>query len=153
LKGGHENHGGDIIPAFTYIDKNDVTHTYLGKNLGGNGAATLANGCVTPGTPEEPADVCPNIEGDQAEVPDGMIKNEAGNCVTAPVGGEEQPPDSTPSTPSAVAGETQGPAAGPASTLPFTGAPVWFLALLGGFTMVGGLGAYAIASVVARRRD
>jgi uncharacterized repeat protein (TIGR01451 family) len=35
--------------------------------------------CVTP-TP--PTDVCPNIEGNQADVPAGMIKNEQGNCVT-----------------------------------------------------------------------
>ena len=27
-------------------------------------------------------DVCPNIEGNQSEVPDGMVKDEQGNCVT-----------------------------------------------------------------------
>jgi uncharacterized repeat protein (TIGR01451 family) len=34
--------------------------------------------CVT-----EP-DVCPNIEGNQHEIPDGMVKDEQGNCVTPP---------------------------------------------------------------------
>ena len=31
-----------------------------------------------------PVDVCPNIPGNQAEIPPGMIKDEAGNCVTPP---------------------------------------------------------------------
>jgi uncharacterized repeat protein (TIGR01451 family) len=35
-----------------------------------------------PCTPPPPTDVCPNIEGNQADVPAGMIKNEQGNCVT-----------------------------------------------------------------------
>jgi uncharacterized repeat protein (TIGR01451 family) len=35
-----------------------------------------------PCTPPPPTDVCPNIEGNQADVPTGMIKNEQGNCVT-----------------------------------------------------------------------
>ena len=43
----------------------------------------LRNGdgaCVPP-----PVDVCPNIAGDQATIPAGMIKDVAGNCVTPPV--------------------------------------------------------------------
>ena len=35
-----------------------------------------------PCNPPPPTDVCPNIEGNQADVPTGMIKNEQGNCVT-----------------------------------------------------------------------
>src|SRR6187551_1515420 len=35
-----------------------------------------------PCNPPPPTDVCPNIEGNQADVPAGMIKNEQGNCVT-----------------------------------------------------------------------
>jgi hypothetical protein len=35
--------------------------------------------CVTP-----PIDVCPNIEGNQSEVPEGMIIDDEGNCVTPP---------------------------------------------------------------------
>jgi uncharacterized repeat protein (TIGR01451 family) len=34
--------------------------------------------------PPPPVDVCPNIPGNQAEIPPGMIKDEAGNCVTPP---------------------------------------------------------------------
>jgi uncharacterized repeat protein (TIGR01451 family) len=34
--------------------------------------------------PPPTVDVCPNIPGDQAEIPPGMIKDEAGNCVTPP---------------------------------------------------------------------
>jgi uncharacterized repeat protein (TIGR01451 family) len=34
--------------------------------------------------PPPPVDVCPNIPGDQAEIPPGMIKDEEGNCVTPP---------------------------------------------------------------------
>ena len=33
---------------------------------------------------EEPTDVCPNITGDQAEIPAGMVKDAQGNCVTPP---------------------------------------------------------------------
>ena len=36
--------------------------------------------CVTPTPP--PTDVCPNIEGNQASVPGGLVKDEHGNCVT-----------------------------------------------------------------------
>jgi hypothetical protein len=32
--------------------------------------------------PPPPTDVCPNLPGNQATVPSGMIKNQAGNCVT-----------------------------------------------------------------------
>ncbi len=38
--------------------------------------------CNTP----PPTDVCPNIEGDQETIPDGLVKDEQGNCV------EVQPP-------------------------------------------------------------
>ena len=31
-----------------------------------------------------PTDVCPNIDGNQAEVPEGMVKDEEGDCVTPP---------------------------------------------------------------------
>ena len=37
-------------------------------------------------TPPPPTDVCPNIEGDQAEIPTGLVKDEQGNCVTPPPG-------------------------------------------------------------------
>ncbi|MBA3656322.1 MAG: hypothetical protein H0W69_03105 [Gemmatimonadaceae bacterium] len=41
-----------------------------------------AGGGITP--PPPPTDVCPNIAGTQTEVPSGMIKDNAGNCVTPP---------------------------------------------------------------------
>ena len=31
-----------------------------------------------------PTDVCPNIDGNQATIPEGMVKDEQGNCVTPP---------------------------------------------------------------------
>jgi uncharacterized repeat protein (TIGR01451 family) len=34
--------------------------------------------------PPPPVDVCPNIPGDQSEIPPGMIKDENGDCVTPP---------------------------------------------------------------------
>jgi uncharacterized repeat protein (TIGR01451 family) len=36
--------------------------------------------CPQPEVP--PTDACPNIEGNQTEIPDGMVKDEHGNCVT-----------------------------------------------------------------------
>jgi len=38
--------------------------------------------CPQPDVP--PTDVCPNIEGNQATIPGGMVKDEQGNCVTPP---------------------------------------------------------------------
>jgi len=37
--------------------------------------------CPRPDVP--PTDVCPNIEGNQGEIPGGMVKDEQGNCVTS----------------------------------------------------------------------
>ena len=34
-------------------------------------------------TPPTPTDVCPNIDGNQAEIPEGLVKDEQGNCVDA----------------------------------------------------------------------
>lgn len=39
-----------------------------------------------------PNDVCPNIEGVQTSVPAGMVKDSAGNCVTPPLALTPQPP-------------------------------------------------------------
>jgi LPXTG-motif cell wall-anchored protein len=80
LQGGHANHSGDIIPAFTYVDKDGVTLSYAGKNLGtmyngSAGAQVLANGCVVP-----PEDLCPNLDGVQETVPSGYTL-ENGICV------------------------------------------------------------------------
>jgi len=40
------------------------------------------SGCPQPDVP--PTDVCPNIEGNQGQIPDGMIKDQQGNCVLSP---------------------------------------------------------------------
>jgi uncharacterized repeat protein (TIGR01451 family) len=45
-------------------------------------------------TTPPPTDVCPNIGGNQATVPEGMVKDEQGNCVTPP-----PPPPTTQTTP------------------------------------------------------
>ena len=46
-------------------------------------SASVQVGCgSTP--PPPPPDVCPNIDGTQAEVPEGMVKDGQGNCVTPP---------------------------------------------------------------------
>ena len=38
------------------------------------------SGCPQPDVP--PTDVCPNIDGNQTQIPGGMVKDEHGNCVT-----------------------------------------------------------------------
>ena len=38
------------------------------------------SGCPQPDVP--PTDVCPNIDGNQTQIPGGMVKDEQGNCVT-----------------------------------------------------------------------
>ena len=69
------NHEYDIIPI--------TAGTPQGKNLdtvwgGYTGAEILANGCSLP-TPPPPTDVCANIDGDQAEVPEGYTEDD-GEC-------------------------------------------------------------------------
>jgi hypothetical protein len=83
LKGGHQGHDGDIIPPFTYVNKDDVQVVYPGKNLsavfdGSTGAQVLANACVIPPVV---VDKCPNLPGNQATVPEGYVLNSNGECV------------------------------------------------------------------------
>jgi hypothetical protein len=52
-----------------------------------NGTLTVDNYSLTDGTILPPTDVCPNIAGNQATVPVGMIIDGGGNCVTPPSGG------------------------------------------------------------------
>ncbi|TAH33835.1 hypothetical protein EYC58_00120 [Candidatus Saccharibacteria bacterium] len=58
--------------------------------------------CDTP-PPPPPVDVCPNLEGNQSQVPEGMEKDEQGNCYTPGRGGDDTPtppaPTPTPSVP------------------------------------------------------
>src|SRR5689334_8764428 len=62
--GGHNGHGGDIIPTFDYIvhhaHSDDTTEHYPGKNWSGNYITIYNNGCNVP--PPPPVDVCPNLE-------------------------------------------------------------------------------------------
>lgn len=72
-----EEDWGDIIPPFTYEvceghgqDKVCHNEDYPGKNWTAAGQTIWNNECKIPG--EEPrTDVCPNIEGDQLEIPEG----------------------------------------------------------------------------------
>ncbi len=68
---------GDIIPPF-YSDGLTPT-SYSSANWDDAGQAFFDNGCNATG--EGGADVCPNIDGDQSEVPDGLYVNEQGECV------------------------------------------------------------------------
>lgn len=87
--GGHDGHNGpiwfdgitvdwgDIIPPFDY---GSHSH-YPGKNWTDQGQAIFNNGCKIP--PPPPVDVCPNIDGNQATVPDGYQLVD-GQCVVIP---------------------------------------------------------------------
>jgi hypothetical protein len=88
LKGGHDgdNHqnGEDIIPPFTYVDKDGRVHSFGGRNLStrygtSTGQQVLDNHCVIPETP--PYDACPNLAGTQGAVPEGYVVDGQGNCV------------------------------------------------------------------------
>ena len=52
---------------------------YSSANWDDAGQAFFDNGCNATG--EGGTDVCPNIDGNQAEVPDGFVYDEQGNCV------------------------------------------------------------------------
>jgi uncharacterized repeat protein (TIGR01451 family) len=59
---GHDTHPDDIIPPFTYIDKNGHEQQYPGKNWDAGGQATWVNGCeVAPPTPQ-PLPVQPTVK-------------------------------------------------------------------------------------------
>lgn len=73
--------------------------------------------CETPVTP--PTDVCPNVDGIQTEVPDGMFRNADGFCFP-----EEQPEPPAPPT--------------PGGTLPRTGGGFGLIPLAVGFLLTGG---------------
>jgi hypothetical protein len=85
--GKYNIHEDDIIPAFTFTDKDNVVHNVPGQNLtsmygNATGQDVLANSCTIPDNP--PVDACPNIDGDQSEVPAGYVVDGRGNCVLEP---------------------------------------------------------------------
>jgi len=69
---GHGHHVNDIIPPFTKDDEG----SYAGKNWDTAGQATWNNKCVVP-----VKDLCPNIQGIQNPIPEGMVLND-GECIT-----------------------------------------------------------------------
>lgn len=56
-----------------------------GFKANGSASKELAGNCKKPTPPPPPYDACPNLEGNQATVPAGLIKDAQGNCVTPPV--------------------------------------------------------------------
>lgn len=84
LPNGHDGHSGDIIPAFAAGSVEGPPpkswNEYAGKNL--DKVSWIGNNCANPETP--PTDVCPNLDDVQSQIPDGMILDEEGNCVTPP---------------------------------------------------------------------
>jgi hypothetical protein len=91
---GHAEHQGgqDIIPAFDYTktvkghgQDPDVT---TNEHFPGQGDASLiSTNCAAP-----PVDVCPNLEGNQSEIPDGYHMGEDENGRPGCVKDEEPPP-------------------------------------------------------------
>jgi hypothetical protein len=119
---GHDTHEGDrdIIPPFVYENGKGARNTSLasGNNWTPANSAIYANGCAAGGAGNEtpPADVCPNIDGVQSAVPAGMVKDQAGNCVTPatapqtqPLGPQTQPeaPQTQPQAPTARTEKTK----------------------------------------------
>ncbi len=109
---------------------------------------TAPEGCEVPPDPE---DLCPNIEGTQAQVPAGMAIDENGDCVTPGQGGGDPTDPSDPTDPTdpgnVVALATSTPSIAPVNTvipqtLPETGSSVLFNMLL---ALFAGLTAMAIS--------
>lgn len=76
-------------------------------------APGVRKSCYVPSgttTPPSPVDVCPNLDGAQATVPVGMVKDAAGNCVptTPPPSGTAAGPRVTTFTPSGPITATSG---------------------------------------------
>lgn len=88
---GHGSHAEDIIPAFDYTktvkgtgQDPDVTTNEHFSGLGD--ASLISSNCGAP------VDVCPNLEGNQSEIPDGYHMGEDENGRPACVQDEEPPP-------------------------------------------------------------
>jgi len=78
LGDSHQN-GNDIIPPFEFEG------TTYSQHWDAVGQAIFAAGCEVEEEEEPPTDVCPNLEGNQESIPEGMIKDGQGNCVVPPV--------------------------------------------------------------------
>ena len=73
--------------TYTFTALPDEGYVVVGQSVFVHTFAAAPTDCGPP-----PTDVCPNIEGNQATVPAGMVKDGQGNCVTPP-------PPATPTTP------------------------------------------------------
>ena len=71
---GHGDHGDDIWESFVF---DGVTYP-------GQGDASIFTEGTCDIAPPPPTDVCPNLDGVQEEVPEGMVIDEEGNCVEEP---------------------------------------------------------------------
>jgi hypothetical protein len=78
---------------FGDADRFEVSATWTHPDNGGSFNHTFIkpNDCTPPTTEPPPTDVCPNLEGNQEEVPEGLIVDDQGNCV--------EPPDVCPDKP------------------------------------------------------
>ena len=72
--------------TYTFTALPDEGYVVVGQSVFVHTFAAAPTDCGPP-----PTDVCPNIEGNQATVPAGMVKDGQGNCVTPP-------PPATPTT-------------------------------------------------------
>ena len=78
---------GDESTRYDYTDQGGVisgTGLHAEKNENTGKWQKPAYLCIATKLKPPPVDVCPNLPGDQAEIPPGMIKDEAGNCVVPP---------------------------------------------------------------------
>lgn len=86
---GHQNgqgvHPDDIIPPFDAGQENpgQTWDAFGGQNWDSDGRAIYDNGCqaVDDDDDDDGEDLCANLDGDQAEVPDGLELDDQGNCV------------------------------------------------------------------------
>ena len=118
---GHEDHEGDFLYEGPVDSKDKPTKDgddWCGENV-----------------PEEPVDVCPNIDGVQEALPEDKILDEQGNCVDIP---EEEPKDDPVATPSA---QPEGGRGSGVTELPATGGFNWWI--IGGIVVLLG-GAIAL---------
>jgi hypothetical protein len=86
---GAGNHTLTVAVPNCYYQVDFVFGDVIAK-FGPAGSSNGSGNCVTP---PPPTDECPNIEGNQASVPAGMIKDSSGSCGTHST---PQPPEPTP---------------------------------------------------------
>ena len=124
----------------------------LGSGVKGDGVIkSLTFGCVTYEF-KKPVDVCPNLEGVQATVPEGYVKVDDGTCIKPGQGGGTPETPTTPATPSTpqVLGATTTAAEVVPATIPATGASSGMNPL---YMILASLAAYGIVYFAGQRRS